>query len=192
MFLWIPFLSYIFIMAYTPGPNNIMSMNNATKVGFKKGIFFNFGIFAGFTMVMVLCLIFSSILYTIIPKIQFPMKIIGAAYMLYLIIITILPSKTHEIKKNNGSFLVGALLQFINPKIIMYGITAISSYILPHYQSIPILLLFALLLSFVGFTGTLCWALFGSVFSMVFNKHGKILNIIMAILLLYCAVSLFL
>jgi threonine/homoserine/homoserine lactone efflux protein len=179
-------------MAFTPGPNNIMSMNNAAGVGFKKGIVFNFGIFAGIFVIMILCLIFSSVLYAVIPKIQFPMKIIGAAYMLYLIIITLLPSGTHKIRKNNGSFIVGALLQFINPKIIMYGITAMSSYLLPHYQSIPVLLLFALLLSSVGFTATLCWALFGSVFSMVFNKHGKILNIIMAVLLLYCAVSLFL
>jgi threonine/homoserine/homoserine lactone efflux protein len=179
-------------VAYTPGPNNIMSMNNAKNVGFRKGIIFNLGIFSGFFLVMILGLVFSTVLYTIVPKIQFPMKILGAAYMIYLIIKTLIPSKEHEIKNNNGGFLVGALLQLINPKIIIYGITAISSYILPFYSTMPILLLFTLLLSFVGFTGTICWALFGSLFSVLFNKHGKILNIIMAVLLLYCAVSLFL
>jgi threonine/homoserine/homoserine lactone efflux protein len=120
------------------------------------------------------------------------MKILGAAYMVYLIIKTLIPSKEHEIKKNNGSFLIGALLQLINPKIIIYGITAMSSYILPYYNEMQILLFFVLLLSFVGFTGTICWALFGSLFSVLFSRHGKILNIIMAVLLLYCAVSLFL
>ncbi|MDR1216345.1 MAG: LysE family transporter [Treponema sp.] len=192
MFPWVSFLSYIFIMAYTPGPNNIMSMNNTKNVGFKKGIVFNLGIFAGFFVVMILCLVFSTVLYTLIPKIQFPMKILGAAYMVYLIIKTLVPSKAHEIKNNNGSFLVGALLQLINPKIIIYGITAMSSYILVYYEAVPILIFFVFLLAFVGFTGTICWALFGSLFSILFNKHGKILNIIMAILLLYCAVSLFL
>jgi threonine/homoserine/homoserine lactone efflux protein len=192
MFPWISFLSYIIIVAYTPGPNNIMSMNNAKNVGFRKGLVFNFGIFAGFLVVMILCLIFSTVLYTVVPKIQFLMKILGAAYMVYLIVKTLIPSKEHEIKNNNGSFLIGALLQLINPKIMVYGITAISSYILPFYDELPILLLFVLLLSFVGFTGTICWALFGSLFSVLFNKHGKILNIIMAVLLLYCAVSLFL
>jgi threonine/homoserine/homoserine lactone efflux protein len=179
-------------VAYTPGPNNIMSMNNAKNVGFKKGIVFNFGIFAGFFVVMILCLIFSTVLYALVPKIQLPMKILGAAYMAYLIIKTLVPSKAHEIKNNNGSFLIGALLQLINPKIIIYGITAMSSYILVYYKEIPILVFFAFLLAFVGFTGTLCWALFGSVFSIMLNKHGKALNIIMAVLLLYCAVSLFL
>jgi threonine/homoserine/homoserine lactone efflux protein len=192
MFPWTSFLAYIFIVAYTPGPNNIMSMNNAKNVGFKKGIIFNFGILAGFFVVMILCLIFSTVLYSLVPKIQLPMKILGAAYMVYLIVKTILPSREHKVKSNNGSFLVGALLQLINPKIIIYGITAMSSYILLYYEGIPVLVFFAFLLAFVGFTGSICWALFGSIFSILFNKHGKILNIIMAILLLYCAVSLFL
>jgi threonine/homoserine/homoserine lactone efflux protein len=120
------------------------------------------------------------------------MKILGAAYMAYLMIKTVVPSKAHEIKNSSGSFLVGALLQLINPKIMIYGITAISSYILAYYNEVPVLALFAFLLAFVGFTGTICWALFGSIFSMAFNRHGKILNVIMAVLLLYCAVSLFL
>ncbi|MDR2598030.1 MAG: LysE family transporter [Treponema sp.] len=192
MFPWISFLSYIIILAYTPGPNNIMSMNNAKNVGFKKGIIFNFGIITGFFVVMILCLIFSSVLYTIIPKIQLPMKILGAAYMVYLIIKIIIPTKEQYIKNNNGSFLIGALLQLINPKIIIYGITAMSSYILPYYKEIQVLIFFAFFLAFMGFTGTICWALFGSLFSILFSKHRKLLNIIMVVLLLYCAVSLFL
>jgi threonine/homoserine/homoserine lactone efflux protein len=72
-------------VAYTPGPNNVMSMNNAKNVGFRKGIHFNLGIFAGFFVVMILCLLFSAVLYTIVPKIQLPMKILGAGYMVYLI-----------------------------------------------------------------------------------------------------------
>jgi threonine/homoserine/homoserine lactone efflux protein len=179
-------------MAYTPGPNNIMSMNNAKNIGFRKGIVFNFGILTGFFCVMVLCLIFSTILYTLVPKIQLPMKILGAVYMIYLIIKSFVPPKEHKVRNNNGSFLIGALLQLINPKIIIYGLTAMSSYILVYYRELPILIFFMFLLAFVGFTGTICWALFGSLFSKLFNKHGKILNIAMAILLLYCAVSLFL
>jgi threonine/homoserine/homoserine lactone efflux protein len=169
-----------------------MSMNNAKNVGFKKGIVFNLGIFAGFFVVMILCLVFSTVLYALIPAIQLPMKIAGAAYMTYLVVKTILPSKGHETKSSNGSFWAGALLQLINPKIMIYGITALSSYVLVYYKAIPVRIFFAFLLAFVGFTGTLCWALFGSLFSLLFNKHGKIVNMVMAALLLYCAVSLFL
>jgi len=167
-------------------------MNNAKNVGFKKGLAFNFGILTGFFAVMILCLLFSAFLYTVVPKIQLPMKILGASYMVYLIIRMIIPSKEHDIKKTGSSFFIGALLQLINPKIIIYGITAMSSYILPYYTDIPVLVFFAFFLAFVGFTSTICWALFGSLFSILFNRHGKILNIIMIVLLLYCAVSLFL
>jgi hypothetical protein len=38
----------------------------------------------------------------------------------------------------------------------------------------------------------LLWSLFGSVFKMLFSKYAKITNAIMALLLVYCAVSLFL
>ena len=192
MFQWASFFTYIFIVAYTPGPNNIMSMNNAKNVGFRKGIIFNFGMFTGFFVVMILCLLFSAFLFTVIPKIQFPMKILGAAYMIYLIIKTMIPSKKAKALNSGGSFIIGALLQLINPKIMIYGITAFSSYILPHYTNIAVLAFFLFLLSLVGFTASICWALFGSLFSMVFSKHAAVLNIIMAILLLYCAVSLFL
>jgi threonine/homoserine/homoserine lactone efflux protein len=178
-------------MAYTPGPNNIMSMNNAKNVGFRKGLIFNFGLLTGFFVVMLLCLFLTTVLYTVVPKIQFPMKILGAAYLVYLIVKTFIPSKKDEIQNGSGKFFIAASLQFINPKIIIYGITAFSLFILPYYNSIPVLVFFAFLLSFVGFSGSICWALFGSLLNMLFSKHTKVLNIIMAILLLYCAMSLF-
>ena len=111
--------------------------------------------------------------------------------MVYLIIKTLIPSKKDETKNKGGSFIVGALLQLINPKIMIYGITAMSSFILPYYNNIPVLLFFAFLLAFVGFAGTVCWALFGALFSKLFSTHGKLINIIMSVLLLYCIVSLF-
>ncbi|MDR2700809.1 MAG: LysE family transporter [Spirochaetaceae bacterium] len=219
-------------MSFTPGPNNIMSMNNAKNAGFKEGLKFNFGILVGCLFIMGLCLAFSSVLYNLVPKVQFPMKILGAAYLVFLIVKTIVPSKEHETASNNGreslktevfrdlplknarfvaqrarnckgtsknnrflevpgSFIIGALLQFINPKMILYGITVMSSYILPYYKEIPILVIFVFLLSLMSFISTICWALFGSLFSVMFNKHKKLLDIIMAILLLYCAISLF-
>lgn len=70
---------------------------------------------------------------------------------------------------------------------------SMQAYILPYYQgNLPALVFFALLLAFIGFVFTLCWALFGSVFKLLFSKHGRLTNLVMAGLLVYCAVSLFL
>ena len=183
MFPWTTFLPYMLIVAFTPGPNNIMSMNNAAQKGFRRALPFNFGILAGFFFVMILCTVFSSLLFSLIPKIQLPMKILGAAYMLYLAVKTILPSDKRKQKDSSGSFIAGAALQLINPKIIIFGITSISSFILPWYSSIPVLIFFAFLLAFIGFSSTLCWAAFGSLFSRVFSEHGRPLSIVMALLL---------
>jgi threonine/homoserine/homoserine lactone efflux protein len=179
-------------MTLTPGPSNIMSMNNAKVFGFKKSIVFNLGLFTGFLIVTALCVVLSSALYAIIPRIQLPMKIFGAAFMVYLAVKTLFPSKIHKESNKTAGFAAGVLLQFINPKVILSGIAIFSSYILPYYTDMRVLALFAVLLSFIGFLATLCWALFGSLLNTVFASHGKLLNVIMALLLLYCAVTLLL
>ena len=150
MFPWYAFLTYAVITAATPGPNNIMSMSNAGRLGFRRALPFNLGIWVGFTIVMVLCTLFCTALS-------------------------------------------GLLLQFINPKIYLYCIMSMEAYILPYYGGQPVILfLFALLLAFIGFAFTLAWAAFGSVFRLLFSRHARVVNTIMALLLVYCAVSLFL
>ena len=76
------FLIYCFITAYTPGANNLLSMSNAARLGFRKSVSFNFGITMGFLIVMTVCTLFSSTLYSALPKVKFYMQLLGAAYML--------------------------------------------------------------------------------------------------------------
>src|SRR5674476_29348 len=173
MFNVFAFSTYIFVTAYTPGPNNIMSMSNASQYGFKKSFPFNLGIFFGFSIVMILCTLFSAALYAVIPEIKPYMLTVGAIYILHLAWKTFRSSSEIESKKaNSNSFFAGMILQFLNPKVIIYGITAMSSYILPYYNTPAILVGFALLLAFVGFTGTVCWAIFGALFQKLFTKHN--------------------
>jgi threonine/homoserine/homoserine lactone efflux protein len=192
MFQWIPFLAYMVIMSFTPGPNNIMAMNNARNVGFKKGLDFCFGGFAGGVVVMTLSVLFSAFLYTLVPKIQFPMKLLTAAYMGYLIVLILLPLNGKKEETKKGNFFLGFLVTIINPKIILFGITVMSSYITPYYRETQPLVLFIFLLSVIGFSSMICWSLFGSLFGKIFGRHGKIVNIIMTAMLLYCIVTLFL
>lgn len=193
MFSWASFFTYAVVTAVTPGPNNIMSMSNGNRRGFRGALPFNFGILAGFSAVMVLCTAFCSLLSAWIPKIKIPMLIVGACYMLYLAWETFRSSDAIEENHLRDGFLSGLLLQFVNPKIYIYCIMSMEAYILPLYNRRPLALLgFALLLAFVGFIFTLLWSAFGSVFKWLFSKHAKLVNTVMALLLVYCAVSLFL
>lgn len=195
VFLWGAFLTYIVVTAVTPGPNNILSLSNASRVGFRRALPLNFGMWAGFTIITLLGSVFCSLLNTVLPKIELVMKIIGAAYMLYLAyrIVFSKPHETGEAEPVKNSFLTGMLLQFVNPKIMIYVVVSMEAYILPHYAGqATALAAFALLLSTVGFLFSLIWAAFGSAFRVLFIKHAVITNIIMALALIYCAVALFL
>ena len=192
MFHWISFLTYAIVTAITPGPNNIMSMSNGSRRGFQKALPFNLGIWAGFSAVMILCTAFCSLLSQWIPKIKLPMLVVGACYMLYLAWETFRSSGAIEEDHSRDGFLSGLLLQFINPKIYIYCIMSMEAYILPFYQGqIPALVGFSILLALIGFASTLCWSAFGSAFKRLFSTHAKLVNTSMALLLVYCAVSLF-
>lgn len=193
MFHLFDFLIYCFITAYTPGANNLLSMSNAIRLGFRRSIHFNLGILAGFAVVMSVCTAFSATLYSVLPKVKIVMQILGAAYMLYLAWkVWNSSSELSADDRKEASFLSGMILQFVNPKIYIYAITAMSLYILPVYHSTTALIGFTAILSIIGASGSFVWALFGAAFCKFFSKHMKLVNIIMALLLVYCAAALFL
>ena len=193
MFHLFDFLIYCFITAYTPGANNLLSMSNAIRLGFRRSIHFNLGILAGFAVVMSVCTAFSATLYSVLPKVKIVMQILGAAYMLYLAWkVWNSSSELSADGRKEASFLSGMILQFVNPKIYIYAITAMSLYILPVYHSTTALIGFTAILSIIGASGSFVWALFGAAFCKFFSKHMKLVNIIMALLLVYCASALFL
>ena len=188
---WIEFFSYVVVTAITPGPNTLMSMSNAGRLGFRKAFPFNLGIWAGFSVVALLCTAFCRLLSVLLPKLHTPMLILGAAYMLWLAWKIWKSTGVENKDAQSGTFVSGLILQFVNPKIYLYCIVSMEAYILPHYTSWGVLAAFALLLAFIGFLFTLVWAGFGSVLRVVFSRHAKLTNGIMAVLLVYCAVSLF-
>lgn len=189
------FFSYVFLTAFTPGPNTILSMSNAGKYGFKRSFPFNIGVTIGFFIMMVCCAAGSSLLYRFIPSIKPVMLCLGAAYLFWLAW-NVWRDRPHKERKEGGSqnslLISGMALQFVNVKVILYGLTAMSTFILPHYHSFGSIAGFVLILTAVGFAGTFCWALFGAAFERFFQKYGKILNAIMALLLVYCGVMMLL
>lgn len=193
MFNWFSFLTYSFTTAFTPGPNNILSMTNASRRGFKGAMPFNFGILTGFTIIQLLSMVFCSVLESWIPKIKMPMLIIGAVYMLYLAWGTFRSSDDLGEHEGKDGYWTALALQFINPKLYLYCIMSMEAYVIPDYQGRwGMLTLFALLLSLIGFLATLAWTAFGSAFRRLFTTHAKVVNTIMALLLVYCAILLFL
>jgi len=192
MFNLTAFLSYVFVTTFTPGPNNIMSMTNGNFFGFKKTFKFVLGVTTGFAVIMLLCNYLNLLLFNIMPKVGVVMNILGSIYIVYLAI-KILKSTSNangSPNDNMNTFLAGMTLQFINPKVILYGITVTSSFIIPYYKSNIALILFSMFLAFIGFLSTCCWALFGAVFQKFLSQYRKAFNMAMALLLIYSAISI--
>ncbi|MDQ9758471.1 hypothetical protein RFZ45_05935, partial [Acinetobacter baumannii] len=68
-----------------------------------------------------------------------------------------------------------------------YGLTMFSSFILPYEQRVPALFLFAVYLMILGALGNLIWVFAGNILKRFYEKQYKAMNLIMAALLLWCA-----
>lgn len=197
--MWFSFFIYTVLTALLPGPNNILALNSTMKSGYKNSKKLLLGIYSGFTVVMILAAIFTGFLLSSYGFLLNYLKYVGAVYLVYLAW-SVISGKPAEIDLKNEekssetaqNFWKGFLLQLVNIKIIIYGITAFSSFIFPRFSELWIILIFAFLLSFIGNSATWIWAVAGQRLHQFLSRYYKIVNIVMGVLLLYCAVSLFL
>lgn len=187
------FIIYVLLTTLSPGPNNIMSMSNAIQVGLRRSLPFNVGVFVGFFFISAISCIFTAVLFDMIPTLKTYIAGLGAIYMMWLAwkVFNSKPGADERVQNHNTyKFTFGALMQFLNPKAILYGLTTVSTFIVPYYKSIYTQILFSIALAFIGFLGTFCWSLFGSVFQRTLSLNMKRFNMIMSLVLIYCAVSL--
>ena len=78
------YLPYALITTFTPGPNNLMSLYSVSSGGWKKGARVIFGIFTGFSVIMLAVIVFCSELAKHTPEFVKYLKYVGAAYILWL------------------------------------------------------------------------------------------------------------
>ena len=190
----VAFLSYVMITSITPGPSNILMMNEARRFGFFGSWRFICGILAGFALLGIMSGVFTTWLYKWIPVIEPYLKIAGAAYLCYLAWKIGFPKgKTkEEMSGVQSSFLSGFIFQVLNVKSVLFFLTLMSTFILPFHHTITSVGFYLLLSILLGWLALLLWSGFGSVFKKMFAKHDKLFRMIMCLLLVYSAVSIFL
>ena len=179
------------LTVWSPGPNNILLLSNASKYGVRGNLRFMTGIWSGSLTLMCLSGLFCSTLGSIIPGIQPVMKYLGAAYILYLAWQTwhrLPPSD--QVQEKMPTWKMGFFLQMINVKIIIYGLTMFSAYILPYETRVPMLFAFAVYLMILGALGNLIWAFAGNVLKRGYSSHYRLMNGVMALLLVWCSLRI--
>lgn len=186
--LFLELAAYGCITTFSPGPNNILLLSSTSKYGFGKCRPLLFGIWTGLVTVMLLCGFGCAVLGEIVPQIVPVAKYVGAAYILYLAWKT-LRSKpgSQTVEERPLTYFNGFLLQFLNVKIVMLGIASYSGYIMPHGFRVPWVLLYAVIMAGCAGTGNLIWATLGSLLFPLYRRYAKVINVIMAALLVWCA-----
>lgn len=184
------FLVYSVINAFTPGPGNILALNTVTNYGWKKGRPLFLGIFAGYYVVQLICAVFVFGVSTFLPGVLDVMKYIGAAYILWLAVHIAFSHPDGENGDRPASFWKGFMLQFVNVKIYLFGITALTGYVTNYSTALWVLILFELIIATIGTIATTTWIGAGMAIQKIYLRHYRPINIILALALLECTYSI--
>lgn len=178
------------INAFTPGPGNILALNTVTNYGWKKGRPLFFGIFTGYYVVQLICAVFVFGIAAFLPSVLGVMKYIGAAYILWLAIHIAISKPKKDDDSRSASYMKGFLLQFVNVKIYLFGMTALTGYITDYYTSLTALVIAELFIATLGSFATLTWIGMGALIQKFYLKHYRIINVLLALTLVECIISI--
>ena len=189
--LFFALVSFYFVMYITPGPNNAMVLTSGLKFGFTKTIPHMLGITIGHILQLILVCLGLGKIFQVFPEIQQVLKIICAAYLLYLgykIIGSF--SKIKEDYSRPLKFHEAALFQIVNPKAWTISSMAASSF-LPKDENLIFSILYIATIALIICPLSISpWAAFGSSIRNLVknNKLKALIEYFLAFLLLITAI----
>lgn len=188
-----PFVVFIFVTTFTPGPGNLTSAAMGMNYGYRGTVPFLSGIVAGHLIIMALCAALSSTLLMVLPTVEPALRLLGACYILWLALGV---ARTDYRFDTGGSspmvFTHGFCLQVLNPKAIIFGLTVYTTFLSAINREPFLLGGLTLLMTLLTFCSVSVWAFGGA----GIRRHlhlgyiRKGLNFILAALLIYCAATL--
>jgi len=184
---------YVVLNTITPGPNNLMCMYLAAANGLRGARKFMVGSMGTFIIKTFLCGVLNLALAAMIPALIPYLKWLGAAYMLYLAY-TMLKKGFRQggsAKTDTGgesTYRSGVLLQVLNMKSWVMGLSVYSIYVIPYTADFGSILLTTAICGALMTTSSLMWALFGKAAQRVYERYIKAFSVVMALSLVYCAV----
>ena len=175
------------VMAFTPGPNNIMLAASGVNFGFARTFPHMLGVTIGFIVMLLAGGVGIGLLVATWPALQTAMKIAGAAYMLWLawkVATAHVSGGEGAVRAQPFTFMQAAAFQWINPKAVIAAVSAIAVYVRPGHQWVD----FPVMLAVLGvctFLSVATWTGFGVALRRLLRDplHARIFNVSMALLL---------
>ena len=190
----IALLIFMFVAAFTPGPNNFLASYSGFNFGIKKTIPLICGVTFGFPILLIAINFGLIIFFKKFPILQEIIKIIGSGFILYFSY-KIASNKNNEEKKINNpiKFINMLFFQFVNPKAVLFAIMVISTFVNTNENFLRdtiIVLSVAITFSFVSIFS---WCLLGK-FLRRFATNKKFVqtfNYVMSFLLIVCVIMFY-
>ena len=187
------FLFYCYVNGITPGPANLSSLSASMNYGRRQALKQWRGLFTGFFLDALAAAVVCALLGQAVGDHVRFLTWIGAAYIVWLAVHIYFSDSTEESEADkNCNFWTGLLVQLTNVKVILFCITALGSYVRAYTDSLPALFLTACFLPFTGPVCNLAWLFAGVKLRGLFLRHRRLINTIIAVSLLLCAVNLLL
>lgn len=185
------FLLYCFVGAITPGPANLCSLSAALRYGRKEALRQWRGIFAGFAVVSLVSVLVTWLVGTALSEYVSMLSWVGAAYILWMAFHMLRSSGVEaEDDPARPTFRTGLFVQLTNVKIMVFCLAALSGFVLPYNDSFWALLAVGLFMPFTGPMANLVWLFAGASLQKLFSNHRKVVDWVMALALVACAISL--
>ena len=185
----------MFVAAFTPGPNNLLSSYSGFNFGIKKTLPLIYGVTFGFPLLIIIINSGLIIFFKKFPALQEIIKILGSVFILYFAYKVALNKSSGEQKiKNPAKFFNMLFFQFINPKAVLFAIIVVSTFINMNENFIrDTIIVLSVAISF-SFVSIFSWCLLGK-FLRKFATNEKFIrafNYVMSFLLIVCVIMFYL
>ncbi|GGH47668.1 amino acid transporter LysE [Paenibacillus silvae] len=183
------FLIYCIVVTFTPGPANIVILSSTQKVGARRTMPYVWGATLAFGLLLTASAFLNQVLADVLPGILRFMKVIGSIYMLYLAYQVYRMGSTEAAPQAILGFWNGLMMQFVNPKVVLFTFTVIPAYVLPYVAAESwSAFAYVMLITCIGFLAYSSWVVFGSVFRSLLNRYQRTCSVLMALFLIYSAI----
>jgi len=184
---------FAFATTFSPGPNTISSASMGLSFGYKRSFKFMLGIAVGFFLIMLSCSLLSAFIQVYLPKMVTVLSYIGSLYIFYLAYHTF--KSGYSFTEGEGKplgFGRGFMLQIVNPKVIILGLSVYTTFLVSMPHTWFNLIFSALGFTMMSFTAVSTWAKFGSLVgeTMQKDRSRKIINTFFALSLCYVAIRM--
>jgi threonine/homoserine/homoserine lactone efflux protein len=184
------------VMAFTPGPNNVLLAASGVNFGFMRTMPHMLGVTIGFDVLLIAGAVGVGFLFTAFPALQTAIKVFGAIYMLYLawkVATAHQGEAKDETPAKPFTFMQAAAFQWINPKALVAVIGGIALYVRPGYERIDFLVMLVVMTA-ATIGAVALWTGFGVALRRFLRDpaRARIFNISMAVLLVVSIVPMML